>query len=93
MAIVIIRTAMIYFALLLAMRLMGKRQLGEMELSEFVVASLIADLAAHPLQDPDRGREHEEHPPARASIRQPECIGTPWCDRPEGNARKPLYRR
>ena len=33
------------------MRLMGKRQLGEMELSEFVVASLIADLASHPLQD------------------------------------------
>lgn len=28
-----------------------KRQLAEMELSEFVVASLIADLAAHPLQD------------------------------------------
>ena len=51
MAIVMIRTAIIYFALLLAMRLMGKRQLGEMELSEFVVASLIADLAAHPLQD------------------------------------------
>ena len=51
MAIVILRTAIIYFALLLAMRLMGKRQLGEMELSEFVVASLIADLAAHPLQD------------------------------------------
>ena len=51
MAIVIIRTAIIYFALLLAMRLMGKRQLGEMELSEFVVASLIADLASHPLQD------------------------------------------
>ena len=51
MAIVIIRTAIIYSALLLAMRLMGKRQLGEMEISEFVVASLIADLAAHPLQD------------------------------------------
>ena len=51
MAIVMIRTGIIYFALLLAMRLMGKRQLGEMELSEFVVASLIADLAAHPLQD------------------------------------------
>lgn len=33
------------------MRLLGKRQLGEMELSEFVVAALIADLAAHPLQD------------------------------------------
>ena len=51
MAIVIIRTGIIYFSLLLAMRLMGKRQLGEMELSEFVVASLIADLASHPLQD------------------------------------------
>jgi len=51
MAISIIRTMIIYFALLLTMRLMGKRQLGEMELSEFVVASLIADLASHPLQD------------------------------------------
>lgn len=51
MAIVILRTAIIYFTLLAAMRIMGKRQLGEMELSEFVVASLIADLAAHPLQD------------------------------------------
>lgn len=51
MAIIIIRTGLIYFALLLAIRLMGKRQLGEMELSEFVVASLIADLASHPLQD------------------------------------------
>ena len=51
MAIVIARTFMVYFALLLTMRLMGKRQLGEMELSEFVVAALIADLAAHPLQD------------------------------------------
>lgn len=51
MAIIIIRTMLIYFALLLCMRLMGKRQLGEMELSEFVVAALIADLASHPLQD------------------------------------------
>ena len=51
MAIVFIRTLIIYFALLLTMRLLGKRQLGEMELSEFVVAALIADLASHPLQD------------------------------------------
>lgn len=33
------------------MRLLGKRQLGEMEISEFIVAALIADLAASPLQD------------------------------------------
>ena len=45
MAIVFIRTLIIYFALLLTMRLLGKRQLGEMELSEFVVAALIADLS------------------------------------------------
>lgn len=51
MAIVFIRTLIIYFSLLVAMRLMGKRQLGEMELSEFIVAALIADLASHPLQD------------------------------------------
>lgn len=51
MAIIVIRTLIVYFALLLTMRLLGKRQLGEMELSEFVLAALIADLAAHPLQD------------------------------------------
>lgn len=51
MALIIVRTLIIYFTLLAMMRLMGKRQLGEMELSEFVVAALIADLAAIPLQD------------------------------------------
>ena len=51
MAIVLVRTLVIYFSLLVTMRLLGKRQLGEMELSEFVLAALIADLAAHPLQD------------------------------------------
>ena len=51
MAIVFMRTVIIYMSLLVSMRLMGKRQLGEMELSEFVVAALIADLASHPLQD------------------------------------------
>lgn len=34
------------------MRLMGKRQLGELELSELVVAVLIADIASIPLQNP-----------------------------------------
>ena len=49
--IVIIRTLIVYFALLLSMRLMGKRQLSELELPELAVAVLIADLGAHPLQD------------------------------------------
>ena len=51
MAIVFLRTLIVYISLLITLRLMGKRQLGEMELSEFVVAALIADLAAHPPQD------------------------------------------
>ncbi|MBR1457724.1 MAG: DUF421 domain-containing protein [Oscillospiraceae bacterium] len=51
MAIVICRTLIVYFALLITLRLLGKRQLGEMELSEFVLGALIADLASHPLQD------------------------------------------
>lgn len=51
MAIIIIRTIIIYLTLLTAMRLMGKRQLGELELSELVVAVLISDIAAQPLQD------------------------------------------
>lgn len=51
MAIVIARTLLIYASLLLTMRLLGKRQLGEMELSEFIVAASAADVAAIPLQD------------------------------------------
>lgn len=51
MAIVFIRTIIVYAALILSMRLMGKRQLGELELSEVVIAVLIADMASHPLQD------------------------------------------
>ena len=51
MAVIVARTFMIYAMLLLLMRILGKRQLGEMELSEFIVAALAADLAAIPLQD------------------------------------------
>lgn len=51
MIIILIRTLIIYFSLLLLMRVLGKRQLGEMELTEFVVAVLVADLASNPLQD------------------------------------------
>ncbi|MBR2365853.1 MAG: DUF421 domain-containing protein [Oscillospiraceae bacterium] len=46
-----LRTVVLYLTLTIVIRLMGKRQLGEMEPSEFVVAMLIADLAAVPMQD------------------------------------------
>lgn len=51
MGIIFFRTIIIFFSLLTAMRLMGKRQLGEIELSELVVAVLISNVAAQPLQD------------------------------------------
>ena len=49
MAIILIRTLIIFLALIVAMRLMGKRQLGEPELSELVVAVLIARRGEKPL--------------------------------------------
>ena len=45
------RTIILYAALILAMRLLGKRQIGQMEPSEFVVAMLVADLASIPMQN------------------------------------------
>lgn len=46
-----IRTILLYLVLIISVRLMGKRQIGQMEASEFVVAMLLADLAAIPMQD------------------------------------------
>lgn len=46
-----IRTILLYLLLVLAIRLMGKRQIGQMEPSEFVVTMLLANLAAIPMQD------------------------------------------
>jgi uncharacterized membrane protein YcaP (DUF421 family) len=51
--IIIGRTILIFVALLVCMRLMGKRQLGELELPELVVAVLISDIAAQPLFNQD----------------------------------------
>lgn len=46
-----LRTILLYLILILVVRLMGKRQIGEMEPAEFVVTMLIANLAAIPMQD------------------------------------------
>ncbi len=51
MAVITVRTIIVFLSIYAAMRLMGKRQLGELEPSELVVAVLITDMAAHPLQD------------------------------------------
>ena len=52
MLISFLRTFLLYIVLVLSVRLMGKRQIGEMEPSEFVVTMLLANLAAIPMQDP-----------------------------------------
>ena len=46
-----LRTVVLYIILIAAVRFMGKRQIGQMEPSEFVVAMLIADLIAIPMQN------------------------------------------
>lgn len=46
-----IRTILLYAVLIASIRLMGKRQIGQMEASEFVVTMLVANLAAIPMQD------------------------------------------
>ena len=48
---VVYRTFLFYFALIAVIRLLGKRQVGQMEPSEFVVTMLIANLASVPLED------------------------------------------
>ena len=46
-----VRTIFLYLVLIFAVRLMGKRQIGQMEPSEFVVTMLVANLASIPMQN------------------------------------------
>ena len=45
------RTVIVYLVLIAVIRLLGKRQIGQMEPSEFVVTMLVANLASIPMQD------------------------------------------
>lgn len=51
MGLIFIRTALIFIATLVVMRLMGKRQIGEMQPYELVITLIIADLACIPMAD------------------------------------------
>ena len=53
MASIIIRTAIIYVLLLLCMRVMGKRQIGELDVSELVSTLLISEIVSIPIDDTD----------------------------------------
>lgn len=51
MLIVFVRTFIIYAVVVVLIRLMGKRQIGQLEPYELVVAVMIAELAAIPMED------------------------------------------
>ena len=53
MLVVVIRTLILYASVTAAVRIMGKRQIGEMQPSELVVAIMISDLASVPMQAVD----------------------------------------
>ena len=52
MAVIFIRTILIYILLLAVMRISGKRQIGEIQISELVTTFLLSDIASYPITDP-----------------------------------------
>lgn len=51
MGLIVIRTIIVFLTLLIIMRLMGKRQIGEMQPYEFVITLIIAEIACIPMSD------------------------------------------
>lgn len=45
------RTIILYFLIMLSLRFLGKRQIGELEPSELVLTMMLSDLATVPMQD------------------------------------------
>ena len=54
MSVTLVRTLILYLSVVAALRIMGKRQIGEMQPKELVVAFLISELAALPMTDLNR---------------------------------------
>ncbi len=55
---VLFRTIIIYLLLITAMRLMGKRQIGELEVSDLVTTFLLSEIASLPITDSDLPLSH-----------------------------------
>ena len=53
MASIFIRTLIIYVFISISLKVMGKRQLGELEVGELVSTLLVSEVAALPIADPD----------------------------------------
>ena len=54
MAVTLLRTLTLYIVIMVAMRIMGKRQVGDMQPSDLVVSLLISEIAAMPIDNIDR---------------------------------------
>ncbi len=50
MILIYLRTIILYLVLIFVVRMMGKRQIGQMEPAEFVVTMLVANLASIPME-------------------------------------------
>ena len=50
----ILKTVLIYIFLTFIMRVMGKRQLGELDIGEFVITILLSEIASLPITNPER---------------------------------------
>ncbi len=53
MSTLLIRTVILFLFAIISVRLMGKRQIGEMQPTELVVTILLSEVAAAPMQDTD----------------------------------------
>ena len=51
---IFIRTIIIYVTLTITMRVMGKRQLGELDVSELVIAILLSEIASLPITNEEK---------------------------------------
>jgi uncharacterized membrane protein YcaP (DUF421 family) len=51
MSVILIRSLILYILVIFAVRLMGKRQLGELQPSELVITILVSNIATLPLED------------------------------------------
>ena len=51
MSVVLIRTFILYVIIIISVRIMGRRQVGELQPSELVVTMLISNLASQPMED------------------------------------------
>ncbi|MBE6726011.1 MAG: DUF421 domain-containing protein [Ruminococcaceae bacterium] len=48
-----VRTVLIYFLLFIVIRCMGKRQIGELQASEFIITILLSEIASAPVTNPN----------------------------------------